>query len=227
MGARRAILLDLEGTLVDSRRDITTAVNLVRADLGGEPLSMERIIGYVGEGVRELIIRATADIEGVDVEEAVRAMRRHYGAHLLDQSRPYPGTTEALSRLRDDGWALGVVTNKLRALSVKVLEGLGLSGFFEVVIGGDTCDHRKPHPEPLACGLSSLGATVPRSWMVGDSYTDLRAARRLGLKRCYCRFGFGDPADEGWDLAVDSLPELVAYLDDSGFRGQGSGVSRQ
>jgi phosphoglycolate phosphatase len=210
---RAAILFDLDGTLVDSREDLATAVNLVRADLGAPALPVATVAGFVGDGVPILVARSLADLGGgVDLERAGESMREHYAAHLTDRSYVYEGVREALARLRDAGLLLAVVTNKPEAPAREICARLGLLPALGAVVGGDTCRERKPHPEPLAAALRRLGADAPGSWMVGDGRNDLAAGRRLGLRRCFARYGFGAPGDEGWDLAVDDLRDFVAEI---------------
>ncbi len=209
-----AVLLDLDGTLIDSRRDLATAVNLMRAELGGTPLPVDVVVGHVGDGVGQLVARSTADLQGdLDLDLAVATMLRHYHEHLVDETTLYPGTLEALEELREAGWSLAVVTNKPVAPAKILCDRLEISKWIEVVIGGDSCEHAKPHPEPLILALRRLGEPARGSWMVGDHRADLLAGRRTGLRRCFCRYGFGNPADEGWDVAVESPNELPVALD--------------
>ncbi len=207
-----AIIFDLDGTLIDSRADLTTAVNLTRRGFGLEPLPLETVAKFVGEGLRNLISRAWPDA-GDRLDAAVEQARRHYGQHLLDETVLYPGVETAVRGLHAAGWKLGVVTNKPQEFSDEILRGFGLHGCFSMVIGGGSGLPMKPDPAPLLAVLERCGVKAsPDSWMAGDHFTDLEAGRRAGLSRCYCRFGFGDPRDEAYDLAVDSLPEFVEHL---------------
>ncbi len=205
------ILFDLDGTLVDSRADLVLGVNLARRDLGLAPLAEERVVSFVGEGMRNLVARALPECPE-RLDDAVELTRLHYSQHLLDHTRPYPGVKLALAELRGLGYALGVVTNKPQEFSEAVLNGLGLAEFFRAVVGGGVCPQLKPDPAPLRLALEQCGAGAAGSWMAGDHFTDLESGRRAGLKCCFCRYGFGDPRSEGWDLAVDTLTELPAYL---------------
>lgn len=208
---QKAVIFDLDGTLIDSRRDLATAVNLTRADLGLAPLEVDRVVGFVGEGVRRLLSRALPECPE-RLEEALALNHRHYCAHLLDSTRLYPGVAAALTALRTRGIPLAVVTNKPRAFTDLILAGLGVAGQFQAVVGGGDCPRLKPDPEPLLLALAACGGSAGASWMVGDHFTDLEAGRRAGMKRCYCRFGFGDPGPEVWDLAVDRPSQWAAAL---------------
>ena len=207
-----AIIFDLDGTLIDSRADLTTVVNLTRREFGLEPLPMELVVTYVGEGIRNLISRAMPEA-GTRLGEAVTVARRHYEQHLLDETTVYPGTADALRKLRALGYKLGVVTNKPQKFTDAILRGFGLNGYFTVVIGGDSGLPLKPDPAALFSVLEQCGVQPsPLSWIIGDHHADLEAGRRAGLSRCFCRFGFGDPRNETYELAVDSLGELIAHL---------------
>jgi len=208
---RRAILFDLDGTLVDSRADLTLGVNLTRLDLGYPALDAAVVAGYVGDGVRRLLTRALPECPE-RLEEALALNRVHYGRHLLDSTRLYPGAAAALDALAALGFVLGVVTNKPREFTLPILEGLGVAARFGAVVGGGEGGALKPDPAPLLLALERLGASAPGSWMVGDHCTDLEAGRRAGLRRCLCRHGFGEPRGETWEVAVDGLAELPGKL---------------
>lgn len=212
----KAVFFDLDGTLIDSRGDLATAVNLTRCDYGLPPLSPALVATYVGEGLRCLVDRALPERRG-GLEEAVDRTRAHYRAHLLDATRLYPGVREALMALGTQGWRRAVVTNKPREFVEPILAGLGVADAFEALVGGGEAAALKPDPAPLILAGARLGlAGLAGSWMVGDHFTDLEAARRAGMRRCFCRYGFGDPRDEMCDLAVDTLVELAAHLGRAG-----------
>ena len=208
---QNSVIFDLDGTLIDSRADLALAVNLTRGELGLPPLPQAQVVGYVGEGVRKLLAQAIPE-RPQDLERALAINQRHYLAHLLDQTRLYPGVRPALDRLDQGGVRLLVVTNKPSLATGLILEGLGIAGLMAAVIGGGDCPALKPDPAPLRLALERAGCAADGAWMAGDHVTDLEAGRRAGLKRCFCRYGFGDPRQEAWDLAVDDLSELAAHL---------------
>jgi phosphoglycolate phosphatase len=205
------VIFDLDGTLIDSRADLALAVNLTRADLGLAPLPEGEVVGYVGEGVRTLLARALPECPR-ELERALLLNQRHYRAHLLDRTVLYPGVGAALERLGQRGFMLMVVTNKPREFTDLILEGLGIGRLMAAVVGGGDCPRLKPDPQPLLLALERTGCAAAGSWMAGDHFTDLEAGRRAGLKRCFCRYGFGDPRQETWDLAVDQLTALADWL---------------
>jgi phosphoglycolate phosphatase len=211
---RDGIIFDLDGTLIDSRADLALAVNLTRAELGLGPLPQPQVVGYVGEGVRRLLTRALPECPD-QLEAALAINQRHYRAHLLDQTVLYPGVREALALFQQQGRPLMVVTNKPRAFTDLILEGLGIAGLMAAVVGGGDVAALKPDPAGLLLALERSGCAAAGSWMAGDHFTDLESGRRAGMKRCFCRYGFGDPGQETWDLAVDDLRELAAAVSEA------------
>lgn len=206
----KTALFDLDGTLIDSRADIALAVNLTRRDFGLQPKTLDEIVACVGEGVRLLIERVTP--ERPELWDAMLARQReHYRAHLLNQTSLYPGVAETLKALRAAGWRLGVVTNKPSAMTRPILEGLGILDCFAAVVGGGDCEALKPDPAPLQLAAEIMGVVLaPDDWMIGDHVTDLEAGERAGIRRCFCRYGFGEARGATYDLAVDRLTEFLA-----------------
>ena len=206
------VFFDLDGTLIDSRADLATAVNLMRRDLGLPSIPTAVVAGYVGEGLRLLVQRALAERPQA-LDDAVARTREYYRAHLLDRTVLYPGVSEALRRIGEGGWKCAVVTNKPREFALPILTGLGISDFIETVVGGGDAIALKPSPAPVFLAARQLGlADLCGSWMAGDAFTDLEAGRRAGVHCCFCRYGFGDPRDEPYSLAVDSPLELARRL---------------
>jgi len=205
----KTLLFDLDGTLIDSRADLAYAVNLTRQDFGLPPRTIEEVVACVGEGVRLLIERASP--ERPDLWDAMLARQRvHYAAHCLDRTVLYPGVVETLEAFRAAGWRMGVVTNKPGPVTRLILEGLDIVQYFGAVVGGGDAPTLKPDPAPLRFAAEQMGVALDADdWMVGDNFTDLAAARHAGLCRCFCRFGFGEPQDETWNLAIDAMPELA------------------
>jgi len=212
----RLVAFDLDGTLVDSHRDIADATNAAIADLGGRPLEMSAITSLVGEGAAVLIRRAM-DRAGlkVDLREALERFLIHYDARLLATTAPYPGMIEALRTLGDDR-VLAVLTNKPQQPSLRILDGLGMRDFFAEVVGGDTALGRKPNPAGLQAIMSNAGVTPAETVLVGDSPVDLETARQAGTGICLARYGFGyrfDGAEfDGTELFVDEPAAIAAAL---------------
>jgi len=208
----KTVLFDLDGTLIDSRADLALAVNLTRGDFDLPAKSQDEVIACVGEGVRTLVERAIP--ERPDLwEEMLTHQRRHYLAHCLDQTTLYPGVLETLTVLRGAGWNLAVVTNKPGPVTRTILEGLGILGLFGAVVGGGDTAQLKPDPEPLVAAAVAMGVILDeQDWMVGDNFTDLESGRRAGVRRCFCRFGFGDPRGEAYDAVIDGMDALLEIV---------------
>lgn len=208
------IVFDLDGTLVDSRRDLATAVNLMLNELGAAPLAEAEVTSMVGEGARVLVERAL-EASGRRGQDAPRALSRFleiYDKHLLDRTRPYDGVPELLGQLR--GVAdLAVLTNKPTRASVRVLAGLGLNDYFVEVIGGDSEFPRKPDPAALLHLARICHTGRDQAVMVGDSRIDLETARAAGVGCCLVRYGFGFPKNAlPDDVLIAESPQAVATL---------------
>jgi phosphoglycolate phosphatase len=206
--SRRAFIFDLDGTLVDSRRDLATAVNGMRAHYGLPPLDLSTVTGYVGDGVRMLVTRALAGT-AINVEEALKIQQASYRAHRLDETVPYPGVVEGLRALHAAGHCLGVATNKPADACDAILRHFGMFELFCEVLGGGSTPNLKPHPEMILRIIARCGLTPADAWVVGDHHTDLEAARRAGARSIFCRYGIGTPGAETPTLAVDRFDEIT------------------
>ncbi|QFU15143.1 phosphoglycolate phosphatase [Microvirga thermotolerans] len=212
----RAILFDLDGTLVDSARDLREAVNLLLAEEGLRPLSLDEVKGMVGDGVARLVERALRATGGdaARLDAQVPRFMDLYGARATRHTVPYPGVPEVLAHLQGRGLRLGVVTNKPRRATLEILNALGLAGFFGSVVAGDTLPERKPDPAPLRHALAELCAAPEEALMVGDNHHDVQDARAAGLRAVAVTYGYSHrPHGElGADALIDAMPELVAWL---------------
>jgi phosphoglycolate phosphatase len=187
----RLAVFDLDGTLVDSRRDLATAANALVVELGGAPLTEEAVGDMVGEGAGMLVKRALS-AAGLppDTPGALTRFLALYDDHLLDCTRPYAGTTAMLQTV-GARMPLAVLTNKPQLATERLLEGLDLRGPFAAVVGGDTEHGRKPDPGGLRYLVSRFGVRPEETLMVGDSPIDLETARGAGTRVCLVEYGFG------------------------------------
>lgn len=210
-----ALVFDLDGTLIDSRRDITTAVNRMRADLGLPPLALEQVITMVGEGARLLIERALGpSFPPEEIDHALETYLGYYWDVCLETTRPYPGVDVMLADLAAR-YPLALLSNKGEALSRRILDGLGLSAHFREILGGDSLPTRKPHPAGLRLLASRLGVPPERLLLVGDTWVDAATARNAGCAFALVEWGFPRPPKlDGVqaDLKVARAEELVAAL---------------
>ncbi len=174
------IVFDLDGTLIDSRRDIASAVNSMRAERGLAPLRVEEVSGMVGEGARMLVRRALPPGTGKDdLKGALASYLAHYAEVCLQFTRPYPGIAAMLATLAPS-FALAVLSNKGEDLSRRILKGLGLDRYLREVVGGDTLPTRKPNPGGLFLLADRMVVPVPRLLLVGDTWIDAETARAAG-----------------------------------------------
>ena len=211
----RALLCDLDGTLVDSRTDLATAVNLLFEELGLAPLPIERVIQHVGRGARVLVRRCleevAADIPGDD--ERLRRFLHHYERVILDTTRPFVGVREGLEQLRREGFGLAVVTNKPEGPARELLSGLDMTDLFTVVLGGDSLPTRKPEPEMLLVAAQRLGVAPGDCVMLGDSDVDIAAAVAAGMRGMWCSWGGFHPDQPAQaDVVVHRFAEVVSAL---------------
>lgn len=215
------LLFDLDGTLVDSVPDLTQSLNRVLAEHGYPPLTTAEVAPMVGDGVPALVERGFA-ARGGSVAEAADALPRYiaiYEANATELTRPYPGVPETLAALRRRGYCTAVCTNKLQQASKTVLDGLGLTGLFDAVAGGDRYPVRKPDKGHLLGLIAELDGTVDRAVMIGDSENDAAAAHAAALPFVIMRYGYArtDPAMLGADAVLDAFPALPSALERLGF----------
>jgi phosphoglycolate phosphatase len=189
----RLVVFDLDGTLVDSSRDIAAALNAALARLapGTPPLALERVLAFVGEGARLLVERALAHSAlALPADDVLAAYLDGYRERLLDTTRLYPGIPEALGALESAGTRLAVLTNKPGDLSRAILRGLGVEARFAHILGPEDVPARKPDPRGLRSLVAELGAGSSDAWLVGDSATDVRTARAAGVRAAGVLWGF-------------------------------------
>jgi phosphoglycolate phosphatase len=217
-GSGHAVLIDLDGTLVDTAPDIVEAVNRMLHDVGAPPLPFDTVRGFIGNGVPTLVrrvLRAGAS-DYLDEELALALFQHHYRDTNGRYGQVFPGVREGLAALRRAGYRLGCVTNKFEAATAALLEIHGLASFFEVVVAGDTLDQMKPDPAPLLHACLGLGASHERCVLVGDSHVDVAAARAAGMPVFIVRYGY--PGVDGHealqcDAFINSLAELAGIVD--------------
>jgi len=194
-----AVLIDLDGTLMDTAPDLAAAVNRMRLDFGLPELAPARIAAFVGKGAAVLIHRALTDDMAGQVDEATHARGRelfygHYHAVNGQETLVFAGVPEALGLLRARGLKLACVTNKPREFTVPLLERLGLAEFFTTVVAGDDVRHAKPHPELLLTACRRLGVAPEAALMLGDSINDVQAARAAGMGTVLVETGYNEGA---------------------------------
>jgi phosphoglycolate phosphatase len=216
----RAVIFDLDGTLVDTAPDLMRATNHVLAGLGRRAISMDEVRSFVGHGARALLTRGLTAAGGLpenyDVEPDYQRFVTFYASNIADGSVPFPGVVRLLERLKSEGFGLGVCTNKLEGLSVQLLDALDLSRHFGSVVGPDTLGVAKPDPRPFREAVSRLGLVAPRAIMVGDSETDVLTARNAGVPVIGVPFGYTPQpvAEFGPDRMIAHFDEAYEAIQD-------------
>ena len=212
-GQIEALIIDLDGTLLDTAPDLAAAANAVRADFALSALSLERVSSFVGKGAESLMHRSLTDsLDGqVSAERLAQALGRfehHYQSLNGVLAKLYPGVVEGLQAMQAKGLRLCCVTNKPYAFSIALLELKGLAPYFEFVIGGDTLPKRKPDPMPLIVACERFGLAASQVLAIGDSMNDALAARAAGLPVFAVPYGYNE--GRGLDtLDVDAIVESL------------------
>jgi phosphoglycolate phosphatase len=220
------LIFDLDGTLIDSKLDLANSVNAMLGHMGMPVLTNETVYSYVGNGAPVLVRKALGpSASDADVSYALDYFLSYYREHMLDYTHLYPGVREALERMREQGAAMAVLTNKPVRFSQAIVDGLGVADFFFQVYGGNSFETKKPEPTGARKLVEESGQAPESAWMVGDSAVDIRTARNAGIGAVGVSYGF---QPEGFleyppDLVVDDLRELAGWL--GGRLGARNGVS--
>jgi phosphoglycolate phosphatase len=204
------LLCDLDGTLVDSRDDLATGVNLMRADYGLEPLSVEAVTGFIGDGAGKLVKRSLPE-SVKNVEDALDKFKKYYKENMFVRTCLYPDVEEGLRLLHGKGWKLALTSNKPSDKCEDILRHFGIDFYFDMILGASDRYPLKPDPASLLIAMEEAGADKSGTWIIGDNHTDLEAGRRAGIRRCYARYGFGHVGSEDFDMVVDSFMEFVEW----------------
>jgi phosphoglycolate phosphatase len=202
------LLFDLDGTLVDSLPDLTLSLNLLREELKLAPLQHQQVHSMVGDGASVLVKKALGD-DLYEKQHLTRFMEI-YDQHLLDNTLCYPGIKDLLTSHPADKMA--VVTNKPYALTIKLLEGLKIKDSFKAIIGGDSLDHKKPHPLPVQTALAQLNAKPEQAVMIGDHHTDINSGRSAGTAVCFCDYGIGHSDNLEYDFYAQQASDLLTLF---------------
>ncbi|MDD5249987.1 MAG: phosphoglycolate phosphatase [Rhodocyclaceae bacterium] len=213
----KAVLIDLDGTLLDTVLDLHAAANAMLRELGRAEVEIEAIRAYVGRGIPNLIKRClagrldAADDPAPPPDAALTSFRRHYAEFNGRATTVYPGALEGLKALRAKGLPLACITNKTAAFTAPLLAHTGLAGFFDVVVAGDTLPKAKPDPMPLVWACGRIGAKPQEALVIGDSINDYLAARAAGCAVFLVPYGY----NEGRDVRKLECDAIVATLFDA------------
>jgi phosphoglycolate phosphatase len=225
------IVFDLDGTLLDTSVDLVDSLNHTIATIGLVPVTYDDLTSLVGQGARVMIERAgRMQDRPVSQEELPSLVERfvdHYIANMPGHTRPYPGLVAAMDRLKADGYALAVCTNKMEGLATTLLQKLELTHYFDAIIGGDTFEYRKPDARHLTGTIERAGGDVSRAVMIGDSINDIAVAKNAGVPVIAVPFGFSDVpvASLDPDAVIAHFDELTGELVESLLKGSAAKVA--
>ena len=214
-----AILIDLDGTLLHTAPELAESANRMLRDMGRPPVSQDLLMSYIGNGISWLVKRAlTGDMHAEPdpalFEQALPIFEKHY-TELLLQSKLFGGVLDGLTAMRAAGFRLGCITNKVARYTEPLLKGIGLAGYFEIVLSGDTLPEKKPHPMPLLHAAKFFGVPPEQVLLIGDSLNDTVAARAAGCPVFCVPYGYnhGEPVD-GLDLdaVISDLPAALTLI---------------
>jgi phosphoglycolate phosphatase len=210
-------VFDLDGTLIDSKRDLAESVNATLVHMGLDQLDHRTIETFVGNGAPVLMQRALGKHASDDnVERALAFFLEHYHAHMLDYTTAYPGVRESLELLRNAGVRLAVLTNKPSRNTTGILAGLGLDSYFARAYGGNSFPQRKPHPMGLEALMSEYAVPASRTMMIGDSAVDIRTARNARAASAGLTYGFqpesfaAEPPDYVYDAILPLAQDIIS-----------------
>ncbi len=208
------LIFDLDGTLIDSKRDLADSVNAMRVYLKEPPLADETVYSYVGNGAPVLVRRALPGRGEEEIERGLRFFLDYYRDHMLDATTLYPGVREALDRLLTAGVRMAVLTNKPVRFSEHLIKGLGLDGHFFRIYGGNSFEEKKPHPIGIELLMRESGIGREQTIMVGDSAVDILTARNAQVRACGVSWGFQPEtfADAPPDFIIDTMSELAGMV---------------
>ena len=215
------ILIDVDGTLVDSVPDLAYCVDEMMAVLGREPHGEVRVRDWVGNGVERLVRRALVgalrgEPDEADFERAYPVFLELYAENTSKRSCLYPGVREGIDRLKAANYRLGCVTNKAAQFTEPLLKDLGIYDDFSIVISGDTLTKKKPDPAPLLHAAELLGCQPVDAMMIGDSVSDVAAARAAGFQIVCMSYGYNhgvDIREAAPDAVIDTLTEIMPLLE--------------
>ncbi len=219
---KKVILFDLDGTLINSGPDLALAVNHMLQILNRETFSEDIIDGWVGNGAQILVQRALSGQREIDenldadlCSDALNIFLAFYAQNLCVATVTYTNVSTTLRRLKETGYRLAIITNKPFAFVEPILESLTLSGLFELILGGDSLDKKKPDPLPLLHACEKMNVSAEECVMVGDSKNDILASKAAGIQSIGVTYGYNYGEDIGVynpTVIIDDFSELLELL---------------
>lgn len=216
----KAVVIDLDGTLLDTAPDLADAACDMLAEMNLPPVPLDTVKTYIGNGVSRLVKRVlTGDMDANPEPEvfdkAIAIYQKHYGTNVSRKSRPFPGVVEGLDALKAAGYRLACITNKAEQFTVPLLKDTGLFNYFELILSGDTLPKRKPDPLPLLHACEKFGIKPEELLLIGDSLNDTQAARAAGCHVFCVPYGYNrgrSVTELDLDAVVPSLFEASKMI---------------
>jgi len=215
----KAVFFDLDGTLIDSAEDLANSINFMLKSIGKNPYDIELIKTWVGNGATMLVKRALSgsfevgDIDENEFKKALNIFMEHYKNNLCIKTQMYPGVKETLDKLKAK--KLAIITNKPFKFVTPILKEFKIDGYFDLILGGDSLDEKKPSKKPLLFACEKLNVSPSDTIMVGDSKNDILAAKRAGIKSIAITHGYSQGEDiKGLDadFVVDDIREILKVM---------------
>lgn len=209
----RALIFDLDGTLIDSKDDLIASINAMLRELGRPELPSETISGYIGHGAPLLVARALGEsCTELERQQALQFFLKHYELHKLDTTRAYPGVAGTLAKLQ--GMPMAVLTNKPVRISGRILKEMDLAKYFRAIYGGNSFETKKPDPLGANTILQELDVKPSEALFVGDSDVDMQTARNARMWAAAVNYGFGvhDRKAHPADAYLERFAELATFL---------------
>ena len=206
---RPTLVLDLDGTLVDTLPDLHASLNRLMAAHRLDPFAAEEVRSFIGDGAAMLVSRAMEARGRSSSPPDLQAFLADYGVHATDESRLFPGALAVLEAARAEAWRLAICTNKPVAPARLLLETLGVAPFFDAIGGGGSFPTRKPDPAHLLATIDAAGGDPAASVMVGDHHNDVAAATGAGVPVIFARWGYGAPEMAGDAATAGSFGEVL------------------
>lgn len=216
----KTVVIDLDGTLLDTAMDLASAANKMLVELGKTELPLATIQSFIGKGIQKLVKRSLTNSLETEPEpelfaKALPIYERHYREHLYTYTRPYPGVVDGLNALKKDGFQLACITNKAEAFTLPLLRAANLLDYFEMVLSGDSLPQKKPDPMPLLHACKHFQIEPHELLLIGDSLNDAIAARAAGCNIFCVPYGYNEGRDVrelDCDAIVSSLLEATKLI---------------
>jgi len=216
------LIFDLDGTLIDTGRDIANAMNLTLSHYNCPQIKEDRCIELVGDGIIKLVSRAFGEVKHNDInykfdseflDPAVDLYRQIYHEHMFDTTKPYSGTVEVLTSLKNN--KLAVISNKDYKYTLEILQYFKLDQYFQIILGGDSLEYKKPHPEPLLHVMEKLNSSPEETMMIGDTDKDIRSGKAANVTTCAALYGMRSEEElklHQPDYFIDDISKLLTII---------------